>query len=124
MASIDLEQVWVHDAGDLASFVRLPVRELEAAPTRRVEAREYASGRLRRISRPAHHITVSITARLLSRGMVDRLDAWTGETLMLRDPRGRKLWGFFRELGVTEHAWTDRADVAFRFVAITQDEAV
>jgi hypothetical protein len=124
MATIDLNEAWVHLATDLATYVRLPIRDLEATPTRRVEAREYASGRVRRVSQPTRVTSVTVRSRLVDRATVATLDGWTGETVMLRDARGRKLWGFYRYLDIIEHAWTDRADVVFELLSITHDEAV
>jgi hypothetical protein len=124
MAAVTLTHLWLHDAADPSVYVKLRLHELSATPARRAEAREYAAGRVRKISRPTRRQTIAFDCRLVDRSTITQLEEWAGRTLMLRDPRGRKAWGFYEQVEVGEHRWTERGDVHIDFEVISHVEAV
>ena len=119
MASVELTQVWLHEAEDHDEFVRLLARNISATPERKVERRPRAGGRVQMVSTPLRHRTVTFDAIQVPRSDIGWLDDRLGDMLMFRDPRGRVLFGFLADLPTDEHLWTKKADLGLTFRAIT-----
>ena len=122
MAAITLLDVFLHSADDLSDFLALAncssLEEDSGGPS---DVRLYASGRTRRTRMRGVVTTVAMTLERCTRAEVDQLRAWQDHYLLLRDPRGRVLYGAYsaKQLHVTEYAAIDAADVTIRFDAVT-----
>lgn len=119
MASVDLSEVWLHDAEDLASFVRVAVASIDVTPERAVERRRRAGGRLVVVSGPARPVDVVFTGRHVSRDVLGTIEGWLGRRLLYRDPRGRVLFGFIGDLPTEELVFTDRANIRVAFQSVS-----
>lgn len=124
MASVTLTRLWLHDAADLSDFITVRTAELGEVPAVHGEVRRYANGNLRAVRRAGTARQVRVRLRPSVRSDVDQIAAWTGRRLMLRDSRGRKLWGVYWDPQVTEVPGVDRADVSFTFEQVTYNESV
>lgn len=73
------------------------------------EVRQYASGRLRAVTRAARPGTFPLTFRTRDRTIITTLQSWCGRTVLLRDPRGRHEWCVFFTVDETDSApnWTE-----------------
>ena len=125
MASVTLNELWIHDADDLSDYVRVRVSELSAPQEQAGEVREYAGGRRRIIRRKTRRREVSVELSNVDREVLPRLDDWAGRLLMLRDPRGRVMWGSFFSFSVEEtRGLRDRVTVGFTFHQVFHDQEV
>lgn len=94
MASVTLTELWVHLDSDPSRFVRAPLSALSEQRPAPAEAREYAGGVVKIIRRPTRRRSFTARLEVLPRADADQLAEWTGETVIVRDPRGRLLKGF------------------------------
>lgn len=123
MAEILLDELWIHDADNLATFVRVTLDRETEQPTVDGETRMYASGRMRAIVRPGRPGAHQLRCLQVERADVDQLRAWVGKLLLFREPRGRKFYGWYRALPITELP-VDLADVDLTVDELTHSEAV
>lgn len=127
MASVNLDFLYLHRADDESIFLALDLAEEVATPQKQGEVRRLASGRRRAVLRPGSDHPVDISLDLVSRADRETLVDWieTGTLLILREPRGRVLWGHIFEAPVEESALTEDAlSISFTFQPITHSEEV
>lgn len=124
MAIVLLNRLWLHDAANLADNVAIRVQQIDEEKSVDGDVRKYAGGRLRSVSSAGTRRTVEVELRLIERADVDTVKGWVGRKLMLRDPRGRKIFGVFHEVEVEEWPARDRATVTFTFEELSHSEAV
>lgn len=124
MASVALRDLWLHNANDLSDSITLWLADESALVYVLGEVRRYANGRRRTVTRVGQSESVRVTVHISDRTQYDQLKDWCGSLLMLRDKRGRKLWGSYFDLDVTELVPSTFLAVAFTFEAATYDEAV
>lgn len=124
MAAVTLGHLWLHDADDLSDVLVLRLRGMSSTPERRAERREYAGGRFRLVRGPQTVSTLTVDLSQVTSVQVARLEGWTSRVLMLRDPAGRKMFGFFDQFDVEDVFGSGRSDVTFRFEQVTRNEQV
>lgn len=124
MASVDLDRAWLHRTDDLSVYVSAFSADWNDVETVAGEVRTYAGGRMRIVSRPRRQQTLSVTLRYVPLADIDTLRDWAGDVLMLRDKRGRKLYGTFFTSTVKDLKGVAYADVEFTFSQVTYIEAV
>lgn len=128
MASVTLEDLFLHEADDNSIFITAVLTGEHERTSKPGEVRRYAGGRLRSVTRAGSSQTLDVELRLADRADVDQLRAWveTGTQLMYREPLGRKLWGAVFGLDVKELPGVggDVADVSFTFEQTSFTEAV
>lgn len=125
MASVKLETLWLNDAADLSdsqSFITM--NGLSASVQPRVEARMMANGSTRKVTRVGRPRGLVAALPLLTRTQVRWLEDKAGRLLLVRDPTGRKFYGFFTGPDFNERVWDSTADTALTFFEITYGEAV
>lgn len=123
MASISLDTVLLGPVADLTSQVRLDVASLRERDGKSGEVRTYANGRRRAVARAGRLRTVVLQAEVLrNRVLLDALRDWEGQTVLLRDPRGRKVYGVFYDLEIDENITTDLAIVSLTLTETTVSE--
>jgi hypothetical protein len=126
MTSVALTTVWLNLASDLTDNQSFPMMsKLSVTPERPGEAREYANGRIRLVRKGAQKTTFNVTLPLCTRDQIEWIEANTGELMLIRDDRGRKVWGTYFKPSIDEVSEdTDAGDVEFTFVEITHSEAL
>lgn len=123
MATVNLASVVLGPVDDLAAQVALEVTSLREQDAVSGAVRTYAGGRRRSVTRAGTLRTFPITADVLrDRLQLDLLRSWKGRLLLLRDPRGRKVFGTFYDLDVEENITTDLAFVALTLHEVTFSE--
>lgn len=126
MATVTLTRTWVSLASDLSQSVVVD-RHASAAGgrTRSLtgEVRAYASGRLRAVNGSSRPATVPLTFRTNDLTLIETLNDWTGLTVLVRDPRGRREWCVFHAVPENDldSGWVE---VALTLNRVTYAEAV
>lgn len=104
MATITLEQFYLHDAEDLAEYVAHPMEQTTWTAQVPAQRRLLAAGRSRVTRRANRTDAALIRLSDIATADVYRLEyEWIGKRLMMREPRGRVWWGFYDTLTVEEH---------------------
>lgn len=125
MATVTLRGIYLAPIADLTDVLHLNAGvELSDGPDARAEGRRYAGGRVRLIGRVGKDRGLAVRARRIDRATREQLDEWAGVPLLLRDGRGRKVYGFYSAPQFTEQPGLPVCDVALTFVEISHDEAV
>lgn len=125
MATVTLTSLWLHTASDLSDYLLLGQNaetEVYAQPT---EVRRYAGGRLRAVTRTGAGRTLQITLPGVEPATYESLKERVGVEQMLRDQRGRKLWGVIGEVTADEELGHARLEsISFTFLEVTDSEEV
>lgn len=125
MSQLNLQGVFLHRVAEPAVFVRLNAGVTVAGSnTVRGEFRTYAAGRVRLVTRPGRSRMVEVAARRVDRPTRETLDDWAGQLLLLRDGRGRKVYGSYLEAAVVEQPGQAFCDLSFEFVGVDYVEPV
>lgn len=126
MAAIYLTHLWVHDATNLANYAVLRFLDEAERATAPVAVRRYAGGRYRAVSVPGTARQVPFKLVKLERPDLEALQALIGDGrfVMIRTPRGRKLWGIVDAVESQERRAINKVDVAFTLTEVTHDEEV
>jgi len=128
MASIVVafEDAWITLASNPTLSVHASFPQRGSKSDTAGEVRFYAGGRSRVITSANRSATFPLTLQLLSDDDLDLLTSWSGRVLLLRDGEGRRTFGTYLSLDVTD--WWDADgtlhDVAFTFTQLSYDEAV
>lgn len=120
MPAVTLDRLWLHKADDLDTYLRFftgPGRDDTRGTAG--EVRVYAQGRRRIITRTGSAQALTATLRQVTSAELTTLEGWRGDLLMLRDHRGRLLFGTFFDMAVTDYADRSGFDVALTFQQAT-----
>lgn len=124
MASVELYDLFIHNAADLTDFITIDVFGGFSAPEQtRGEVRTYSAGRRRVVRRPGRSKTITATFPT-TRERIAQFEEWVGETVMLRDPVGRLIFGVYFEVGQDETDGGEWVDVSLVIEEITYSVAV
>ena len=120
MASVTLYGVWLAPVSDLTDTLVLN-GGTTAAGTVGVQGdfRRYAGGRVRLIRQAGQDESVAVSVSHVSRTTREQLNAWAGETLLLRDGRGRLVFGTYLAVDATENPGLPYCDLSLTFTEIT-----
>lgn len=103
MASVLLNEVWVHVADSPQEFVRATTTTaLSETDTVAGEVRHYASGVARAVASSQRTRMLDVTFTEIPRVDFERLRSWAGLDVFLRDPLGRLLFGVFHSVDASE----------------------
>jgi hypothetical protein len=124
MAQVNLLDLFIHRLDDLTDFVQVDVFGAMSAPEQtRGEVRTYAGGVRRIVKRKGRHKPVNVSFPA-TRDVIEKLEEWVGEPVMLRDPPGRLVFGVFFEVGQEEIDGGDWVNVSLSVEEITHSVAV
>lgn len=127
MATLTLTEVWLHQASDPTTVIKLEDAtgiDLTGAISGNIF--EFATGR-RWVTTGVTWQSIAITALYVDRDDSITLQDWVGNLLVMRDPTGRQIWGIYDSISIKEKADTDLADVNkidFTFEEVIGDEEV
>lgn len=126
MASVTLVRLWVNVAADPEEYRALRLADINVEDPVPVEVRTYAGGRERAVRRKTRgRLSYTATVRRPSQADVQWLRAHTGETVVVRDPRGHKFFGVYAVTGYAFMPGLESAeDLRLSVQQITQSEAV
>lgn len=115
MATVPLTEVWLHDASDHSSYLRLYTAERVYEEAGAGEVRSYGSVR-RIIVTDEEQQTLPLAFPLVTTVELAQLRTWKTQELMYRDPQGEVLGGAYFTLSVTAHKDRSGFQVAVTFV--------
>ena len=121
--SVTLTRCWLSLAATpatsttFASFSRSDVRTTQGS------VRMYANGRKRSVSRVGTATALGVTAVNLPPAQVALIDSWRGQVVLFRDIWGRRVFGVFYTVTVTDLLGSGQ-DVAFSLSEVDVVEAV
>lgn len=123
---VDLGAVFVNDAADPSDFARFDSPTgLVVTTSVRGDVRTMANGRTRVVTRAGTPRTAQVSLEYLTRPDVDWLESHVGDLLCFRDHLGRKFFGVYFDVPVTEVQYvSDRADLSLSLTEVTHSEAV
>jgi hypothetical protein len=126
MTTLTLDKVAVAPVSDLSAVVFLPQTTetfVDAIPS---EVRIYAGGRRRAVTRPGASRNITLTLRQLDRDDYDTLAGYRGQVMLVRDQRGRAVYGVFSSINgaVERDRPTLVMDVTVAFSEVTVSEIV
>lgn len=125
MATISLETVWISLAATPSVGITLEVSKLEESQAVSGEVRRYAGGRLRSVSRAGAARSYDLTFDVVgSRTSLATLRDWTGQTVLFRDPFGRKAYCVYFDSPLSERIPVDMPEVSLQLLEVTVSEAV
>ena len=124
MASVVFRQTLVSLASNLSLVVAAQSTERSDSLAVPGEVRRMANGRLRVISRVGAASTLGVTMLLLTPPQVALLTSWVGSPVLLRDSRGRKLYGAYLSREVVDRPDQVSQNVSFVLQQISYSEAV
>lgn len=125
MATVTLETLWLNDAADLSDYLAFPyMSKLNVQTSQSGEVRRGASGRLRAFSRAGRSREFTVDLPNLTRTEVEWLEEHIGRTLLVRDDRGRKMYGVYFTLPDDAHQYDGESDVQLALSEVTVSEEV
>ena len=106
MAVIYLTKIWVNrmDTGEGVSGYTTPERTRSSAIAG--DTRTYAGGRRRSVSSKGIMGEFGFQVEQLADKDVQKLEAWKGVTVQVRDHRGQRFVGTYYEVKILERPWT------------------
>jgi hypothetical protein len=122
--TLHLQALHINDATTMADNVAVWLGEETEKLDTAVEVRHYGGGRRRSITRPGADRTVGFEVAHLARATLRSLRDKIGRQVLVRAPRGAKVWGIIGALSVTERANRDEVAVSFEVTQITHHEAI
>ena len=104
MAETDFTRVWFHLASDLTDSLELGLAANGWTSPRSGggETRQLAAGRTVAVSRPGTTRAASVSVIITDRDQVSWLEEKINRQVLVRSPRGHRLWGVFRVVEVPE----------------------
>lgn len=126
MAYVTLQGVYLAPVDDysLQTVLNAGVQPLSDRSGVLGEFRRFDGGRVRLITQAGSERGLAVAVSYANRTTRELLDTWKGKTLLLRDGRGRLVFGSFLTLEVTEQVGLPYCDIAFEFVEITTSSEV
>ena len=141
MASVILTTLWLNSAADLSDFASFPgMTSLKSTPAVQGIVKQYATGRLRAITRAGSQNQVAATLTDCSPDQVEWLTNHSAQLVLVRDDRGRKFYGIYGisntasttttgtlaagSAAYDEHPFDGNTDVTVTFYEVTNSEAV
>lgn len=119
MAVVTLTKLWLHEAADLSEYRSWYSTDRRDGRDQAGEVREYANGRRRLVTTPAKAQKLGVTVRLVTDDDLVWLDDHAGTLLMLRDHRGRVVFGSYFTLDIVDYDDQSGYDVSFAFESVT-----
>ena len=125
MTTLVLTHVAIAPASDPSNILFLAQYSEGQTTAVPAEVRRYAGGRDRVITGPGSTTSITMAFRYMTRADLTSLEALIGQLVIVRDQRGRRIWGVIA--GVTASEWlaADRLeDVSVTHTSSTYSEVV
>ncbi len=125
MTMITLSTVWINLADDPSQFRSFPLMSQPRVVNEGTgSATQHASGRRRLVVKPGGGHDFSLTLPQLDRDQIAWLDAHVDELVLVRDDRGRKVWGTYNSFPVEEVQGDTHGDASLAISEVTHTEVV
>jgi hypothetical protein len=125
MASVNFRGIYLSRVTDLSDVLRLNATVgLSEARSIPGSFRRGANGRTRLIRRAGLDRSMSVSIGRADRTVRAVLEQWAGELLLLRDGRGRKVYGSYLSPQFAEKPGLPFTAISLTFVELSYDESV
>lgn len=122
MARITLRKTWIHLIDTAVGLSFYTAQERSQSKSIQGEVRTYAGGRQRSVSTIGTRSQVGIQLRQVIQTDIDTLTSWFGQTVCVRDHRGRRWFGVFYALDITDRQKKTLHDVNITIYTVTYTE--
>jgi len=102
VATVLLEKAWMNLASDLSQSLALWSADWSDNRSVPGDVHTYAGGRRRVVSRAGKMRNLSVTFPVITSAQWETLVGWAGETVLLRDKRGRIVWCVYFSVSVSD----------------------
>ena len=126
MPILTLTSLWMAPVSALSDTLSLPISSESESTDSPAQVRRYAGGRDRLISTPGGSITMSVTARNVTRTVYQELQSRVGVLQLFREPRGRSYAGVIQSVSADEWQYPESpvGDVSFSYTSVSYSEIV
>lgn len=122
MAHVDLAYTWVTLLSTGQSVKGYTANGRSHQRSGDGETRRLAGGRFRAVGTLGVRRTQSFAIRDLSLTDVEMLESWIGQTVLVRDKRGRRMFGVYWSVPTTDRKDPSYYDVALDVTEVTYQE--
>lgn len=123
MASVVLDRAYLNLADTPSSSISGFTSGRAETLTVPGDVRRMANGRLRVVSRVGSATSLTVTFRALTPEQTQTLREWVGRTVLFRDVLGRKMYGVYFSVDVTDYADRSGHDAQLVLSEVTFSEA-
>lgn len=123
MAAVKLHYTWVTLLSTGQSVKAYTARERTHGREREGEVRRLAGGRFRGIGTLGVRRTQQFTLRDVEQADLDLLESWIGQTVLVRDKRGRRMFGVYWEVSYNDRM-SKYFDVGINLIEVSYEEGV
>ena len=122
MVAVTLDRTFINlvSTGALVSAYTGRGRSREYETTGSVE--KFAGGRFRSISEEGLSGKQTFLLRDVSDADIETLKTWIGETVLVRDNRGRRMFGTFYKIGYPDRMEANYYDISLEVFEVTYEE--
>lgn len=125
MTTTNLRNLWIHNAANYSDNIEFeyyrPVREdLDTEG----DVRRYAGGRKRSIRRAGKLRTLTVDLRFVTRAQLESLRKLQGKLIMLRDNKGRVVFGVYHDINIDDRRTDKDAGVTLNIQEVTHSVEV
>lgn len=120
MSSVNLNHIYIHKGDNLSDYIEAEFAEpLTEVSNRQGRVKRYAGGRFRAVNPKGKMSAVKTQINWLPEADLDKLHEWAGELVMIRDARGRLLFGVYRVVSAQDYRAHDNGSTAIEITEIT-----
>lgn len=125
-AEVVITSVKINLASDLTNYQDFPLMsDLQTLDEQMGEARIYANGRMRIVTKPGKPRSFQLSLPACTRAQINWLKLYVGQGVLVRDDRENKVWCVYFKMPVVEFSTdTDRGDITLALTEYTHIEAV
>jgi hypothetical protein len=124
MPSVHLTQTWVTNVATGDSVRAYTAKGRTSLRQREVETRRLAGGRFRAITTLGVRRSQTFGLRDISLAEAQMLEDWIGQLVLIRDNRGRKMFGTYAEVQYVDNMSVNYYDVSLVVTEVTYSESV
>ena len=124
MAAVGLVPAVLSLADDPSQALAVLTADRSETVSAQGSVRRMANGRLRVVQQAGKATSISVKLPSVTAAQVAVLRDWTGRLVLYRDKWGRKVYGAWFELQVTDYPEPDRYDVSLSLSEASYSEAV
>jgi hypothetical protein len=124
MASVTFGTLRLNLAADPSQSLALSLHSIDHTQTPNVTNTVYAGGNIRSSRTPGSPRQSKVVLNFVADDDLTTLQAWQGETVCLRDPKGAKFYGNYVDLDWAPRPGPVGTPTSFTFNEVTFSEAV
>ena len=125
MASISITDAWIGPVSALSTQIQIGAASITGGNSKSGAIMHYAGGRTRLVTRPGTVESVQVSTIPTSKTIRDALDDLVGELILIRDHRGRKVYGAMFNVRADEVKGSSHlCKLSFAVSSVTHSEEV